>query len=699
MQSRDTSTPQRVDRGVALQAALEGRNPQELKELLSFWDGHGSPPDGKDRLVGELHRRMGSEKSVRKRTKFLSKKLVDLLKFFLRGEGYRANLDHVTRSKAFAYLSPFELKAAVNALTKRGFLFASATANGGANGTKSAEAYLVPCELGDVLHTFIWDDDRTVEETFNLRGLLSRLVDRKELGALLAEQIGAGASAANHEEAARLLAAPEAVAARLARIDDEKQRELLRIVTGTYGGFAPRSMLEKKHKGLGRWNRKALQEVLEAQLIGTVRHVSLGEYGIHHFEDAVIIFEEVVDAVRVGLGDEPGAPEAARGLGVDFISDVSAFLSFVEHNTIKLTLSGKVYRTAVRKLEDTFILTRTSEFEGPWLFQYLFDFCQSQSMIERGKDRSIVPTVKGKSWDRTPLEKKLSRLLTFATGHWTKSVEPFHGKRLIELYLDRLRELPVGRWADINAPAFAARNRYLANLDRFGVRDEFQSKYQFAQQSGMRDPHQIAQALTNWTRERLYLFGLVDLGDRDGKAALMRLTALGAKALGLDVPESIEGEGAPLVVNPDFEVILFPNADSYGLITELDKFAERTSSDSAYRYKLTVSSIEKAVAEGLEANQILRTLSEHSRVEVPQNVIYSIMQWAEKVKFVTQANVSLLRGRNKEVIDRVLHDKTLRAHVLERLSPTVVLLSQDLPRDQLAALLEPLGVFLERGDG
>ena len=166
--------------------ALQSRGITELKELASFWDGRRAPPEAKGALVGDLQRRMSNEKSVRRRVKFLSKKLVDLLKFFLRGEGYRAELGHVTGSKSFAYLSPFELKAAINALGKRGFLFASTAVNGTKNGT----TYLVPCELGDVLQTFIWDDDRTVEEIFRLRGQLARIVDRNNLDSLLHEHLG-----------------------------------------------------------------------------------------------------------------------------------------------------------------------------------------------------------------------------------------------------------------------------------------------------------------------------------------------------------------------------------------------------------------------------------------------------------------------------------------------------------------------------
>ena len=682
---------------MALQAALQNRSAIELRELLSFWDGHGPEAQTHEQLVGELERRMSSEKAVRKRVKFLSKKLVDLLKFFLRGEGYRADVEHLTGSRSFSYLSPFELKAAINALLKRGFLFTAATGNNGhapsSNGHR--DSYLVPCELGDLLQAFIWDDDRTVDETFTLRGHLARLVERKDLDALLNIHLGGGPGAADHAEAAGLLATTAAVAKRLDAVENPKHTELLAVVVQSYGGVASRSVLEKSHRGLGRWNRKALQEALESQLLGTVRHVALGEYGIHQFDEVVVVFAELVDAARTALQKDPPRLDKIHSLGVDLISDISAFLSFVEHNPIRLTLSGKVYRTAVRKLEESFILARSGAYPGPWLFEYLFDFCQSQSMIEHGAERSVVLTVKGRTWDRTPLDKKLSRLLKFACGHWTTMVEPFHGERLMALFLEELKRLPLGEWVDVNAPAFAARNRYLAGLDASGVRDRFQSRYQFTQQTGMRDPHQLALALTTWARERLLMFGLLDVAEAEGKPALMRLTTLGAKALGLPVPDDKPDAGSPLIVNPDFEIILFPEGDTYDLVTELDRFAERISSDSVIRYRLTEASIEKAVAEGVEPARILRTLSERSRVEVPQNVIYSIGQWAEKVKFVSQSTVSLVRGRNKEVVDRILHDKALRPYVIERLSPTALLMSQDVGRDQLAALLKPLGIFLD----
>lgn len=695
MANTDKNTAFKNSRGVALSALLGQRSEDGLRELLSFWGRQQATSLTRARLVGELQRRMTSEKSVRKRVKFLGKKLVDLMKFFLRGDGYRADLVHITRSHSLSYLSPFELKAAVNALQKRGFLF-PAIANGR---PVSSDTFLVPSELADVMEGFIWDDGRSVEEIFSLRGHLARLVEKAEVGALLQSEIGSGDGVSDHEEASAVLSTPEIVKKRFDLLERETDRELLRVVARYFGGVAPRSALKKNHTGLGRWNRKRLQGLLEDGHFGTVRHVSLGEYGIHQFDEVVVLFEEVVESLASVAGGGSPQIDEIQSLGVDLISDISSFLSYIEHNPIKVTLSGKVYRTAARKLEATFILGRAAQISTDWLFEYLFDFCDVHSMVERGPDRSLTLTVKGKAWDRTPLEKKLARLMSFSTANWIRKTQPFHGEQLLELFLDRLREMSVGEWVDVDVPAFTARNRYLARLDHFSVRDRYQHKYQFAQQTGMPDTTQLAKSLSTWARERLALFGLLDLGLADGRVVAMRLTPLGAKALGVDFAESDAGQVAPLVVNPDFEVIFFPDGGNYDLVTEIDRFAERVSSDSVYTFKLTEESVERAVAEGLEGSAILKTLSEQSRVDVPQNVIYSISQWAAKVKYVTLESVSIVRGRNKEVIDRIQQSKALKRLVLERLSPTVLLMLRDIDRDGLAESIEPLGVFLKDDEG
>jgi hypothetical protein len=57
-----------------------------------------------------------------------------------------------------------------------------------------------------------------------------------------------------------------------------------------------------------------------------------------------------------------------------------------------------------------------------------------------------------------------------------------------------------------------------------------------------------------------------------------------------------------------------------------------------------------------------------------------------------------MRGRTKEVIDRILHHETLRGHVSERLSPTAIILSSQLSTEELETQLQSLGIFLEDTD-
>jgi len=272
------------------------------------------------------------------------------------------------------------------------------------------------------------------------------------------------------------------------------------------------------------------------------------------------------------------------------------------------------------------------------------------------------------------------------------------------MFIENMKKLDVGRWYDVMYVAYSTRNTYLAKLDSNNIRDAFQNCYQYNRNTGMRDLQQMANTLFQWMRSRFFLLGLVDMGFRGGKVSSMQLNSLGAKALGIDTPESAGIKQNPLIVNPDFEIILIQDGDNYDLITRMDRFAVRTKSDNAYHYKITSSSVEKAVAEGMTASEILTILSENSRVDIPQNVIYSIREWSEKVKYVTVSEATLLRGRNKEVVDRIVHSGLLKDRIVERLAPTILMIKTDVDSKKINTALQKLGIFLEkdhgiRGDG
>jgi hypothetical protein len=694
------STDLRGKRAPSLERLLCERPKADLGEFYSFWDGQGLAPKTTDELVVALVARMTEEDSVRKRLKFLSKKLVDLLKFLLRDRAYTATREQVLSSRLFDYMSQYEVEAALNALLKRGFVFQL-----GERGPDGAGeiAFAIPHEIGEVLQTFLWDEECPLRDVFHLGAYLRRMqdVERDAARALLPED-----HPARHGDVDALIAAlvdRAHVASRIAALEPDLA-EVVRVLVIEGGGFVAKTHYDRIRGHAVRFDRRRFKKALEGALLGTVRHLALGEYGINHFDDTIVLFDETIEAVRAHVLPPVDADVTeVRTCGVDLVSDISNFLSFVAHNRIRLTLNGQIYRTVTKKVAEEFILARKSEFAGFDPFQYVYDFCVGQKLVQRREDRSLHITVKGRIWENEPLEKKLRVLLDFAFKDPLKDGESFHAPRLRERLLGLLREARVGELRDVFDLPFQARNAYLATLEEDHVRDAFQNRYQYAPTAVMRDAAGLAQTLAQWLRERLYLLGLVDLGMRGDQVVALRLTPLGARALGQKVDPDVNGQvlpERPLIINPDFEILLFlDEGDTYDLITRLDRFAERVSSDSVYRYKVTEPSIEKAVAEGVDVAEILRVLSENARGAIPQNVVYSIKEWASKVRFVTARRVMVLRGRNREIMDRVLRGLSQHHVVCERLSPTAIVVEAEADLLALCAELAKDGVFLEGAGG
>src|SRR5215831_3970295 len=139
---------------------LRDRDLAELKEFFSFWDGDAAAPENQDALIGVLQERMTDEELVRKRLRFLSKKLLDVLRYLLRCEAFRASLSQILGSRLFSYMSQYEVTAALNALQKRGLVFCTADRAERMNGSS---AFAVPLELGEILGTFLLEADHDLK--------------------------------------------------------------------------------------------------------------------------------------------------------------------------------------------------------------------------------------------------------------------------------------------------------------------------------------------------------------------------------------------------------------------------------------------------------------------------------------------------------------------------------------------------------
>ena len=95
----------------------------------------------------------------------------------------------------------------------------------------------------------------------------------------------------------------------------------------------------------------------------------------------------------------------------------------------------------------------------------------------------------------------------------------------------------------------------------------------------------------------------------------------------------------------------------------------------------------------MDADEILLFLEEHSRVPVPQNVEYSIREWAARVSFAWQREVVLLTTNDPAALDRVLEVDEVRRLLVDRVSPTAAALRSKISDWKLLEMLRAMGVY------
>ena len=207
---------------------------------------------------------------------------------------------------------------------------------------------------------------------------------------------------------------------------------------------------------------------------------------------------------------------------------------------------------------------------------------------------------------------------------------------------------------------FLARNSYLEQMEAWGVADHFSQLREQGSFMPLENLQKLAWNLFHWVRRRLHLLGIVDIGTQDGHPVSLRLSRLGASLLSAAPAQSATGARSTLVVNPDFEILLFPESDSPELVHRLDRFSLRTASDRLFRFQLSEDSVRTAIGDGMGISEIISVLSERCRVSLPQNVLFSLRDWGDR------AGVLFLEEPRRIVARKAATLARLKAHVRVR---------------------------------
>ena len=194
----------------------------------------------------------------------------------------------------------------------------------------------------------------------------------------------------------------------------------------------------------------------------------------------------------------------------------------------------------------------------------------------------------------------------------------------------------------------------------------------------------------------------MDVALHEGEPIALRLTDLGRRLiqgerLGSVAERPAPAEPAapvqPLVVNPDFEVLLFPEGDVNEVAHTLSRFAARTKSEEVSHYRIGREAVERAVVKGMDADEILDFLESYARVPVPQNVAYSIREWAARVSFAYQQEGVVLTTSDPEALDRILALDVVKRLVIRRLGPQAVILRSRISDYKVLETLRDVGVY------
>lgn len=205
------------------------------------------------------------------------------------------------------------------------------------------------------------------------------------------------------------------------------------------------------------------------------------------------------------------------------------------------------------------------------------------------------------------------------------------------------------------------------------------------------------QIVVGMFRGALYELGLVALGydreqvpggDENVNPDAFMLTSLGAEVLTSELSAREQPSTRSLVVQPNFEVLLMePHMPT---LYWLEQFAVLGQVGRVSRFTLTGEALRRGLALGGTIDEVVCFLETHASKQLPQNVIYTLRDWARQEVAVPQP-VALLEFGDDEIAGEMVTSPKLQAFRLRRVGPRKVAVLPQPSLRELRRALETLG--------
>ncbi|MDA1260535.1 MAG: helicase-associated domain-containing protein [Planctomycetota bacterium] len=668
---------------LTLSRTLATRSDSELIDLHDRWIG-GDPPARRPELVMALRRMMRDPGRVGARVGALTGAQAALFRLLLADAGRAVGFERLRRDAESHGIAGAPLRALLADLVSVGLLaeIPAARRTAPAGAPDPGPTWGVPEEIAEAVG----------EESLSGRGPGAFLTLNGWLEHRLRQRSGNEIAGEQARRMYLMLAGEGALRARMDGLAAPLRAFLHESVT-RHGGVVSVELLPKFGIELSPLEVGA---ALESASLGTLCELDFEPYGLRQRKEAIVLFHETVLAHLRRLAEEsPPQPTYVASIGTDFVSNFSRFASFVEGDTVRFTVRGTIFKSTGKRMAESLLPNPGREFRRLEILELEYRFALECGMIDRTGERSFRLTPRGQFFLRKPLLDKQRLMLDWLAEDRRLPGDLAHQMPLRRTVLRWLKRLEPGRWYDAMFLPFVARNHYLATLPDLGAHARDSSSFPVRASA---DLQSLAWNLFLWIRKYLYLLGVVDMGyDASGRAIALRLTPLGAELLEMLPGRALRSAGH-LVVNPDFEVVLFPDEFSHELIYQLDRFCDREQKDTLYRYRIAPGALHRALGQGMTLDEVLRILRENARTPLPQNVAYSMESWARKSGLVTVHADGRLHCELAEILDRFAGHPEVQRAGAERPAPDVLLLRQPMRRDDLAEIALDLGIGMRFHD-
>lgn len=174
---------------------------------------------------------------------------------------------------------------------------------------------------------------------------------------------------------------------------------------------------------------------------------------------------------------------------------------------------------------------------------------------------------------------------------------------------------------------------------------------------------------------------------------LLRQPAPAAEVASPVAPRSMLTAGR-LLVQPSYSVLALPPLDQPTL-ARLATFAETISLAEVGEFKLTQATLFAAVERGANVAEIVRFLEERSGVPLPQNVSYTLNDWAKSFGQIRLYREAALLEGDPALLDRLQADATIAPLVIRRLTPDRLLLSHATAAERALVVLGELPKLID----